>query len=167
MLSSIALAVLEVLAYRKAKKPLAPRHLFEVMLHETQVRWLGPNDLPDDWHSYPHSEQTQQLGDSWVQAGKTVGLAVSSVLAPPEVNVMLNCRHPDFASLDISGPKLFPVNPRLMPDASQHPQNHPTATGSGSALTASRQTLPASSQKRHSLKLGVASGRVGERNTCM
>ncbi len=117
--SSIALAVLEVLAYRKAKKPLAPRHLFEVMLRETQVRWLDSNDLPDDWHSYPHAESTQQLGDTWVQVGETVGLAVPSVLAPPEVNVMLNCRHPDFASLGISGPKQFPINPRLLPDVSE------------------------------------------------
>lgn len=115
--SSIALAVLEVLAYRKAKRPLVPRQLFEVTLDETQVRWLHPEELPGDWHSYPHRESTQYLGDAWVRAGETVGLAVPSVLAPPEVNVMLNCRHPDFTSLAISGPELFPVNPRLAPDA--------------------------------------------------
>ena len=116
--SSIALAVLEVLAYRKAKKPLAPRHLFEVKLQDNQVRWLRLEELPEDWNSYPHPETTQLLGDSWVRAGETVGLAVPSVLAPPEVNVMLNCSHPDFAPLMIGSPKLFPVNPRLSPDAS-------------------------------------------------
>ena len=116
--SSIALAVLEVLAYRKAKKPLAPRHLFEVTLREDQVRWLRPEELPEDWNSYPHPASTQVLGDVWVRAGETVGLAVPSVLAPPEVNVMLNCSHSDFALLEVIGPELFPVNPRLSPDAS-------------------------------------------------
>lgn len=116
--SSIALAVLEVLAYRKAKKPLAPRHLFEITLDEAQLRQLRPGELPSDWNSYPHAESTQLLGDAWVRAGETVGLAVPSVLASPEVNIMLNCGHPDFASLNVSGPELFPVNPRLMPDAS-------------------------------------------------
>jgi RES domain-containing protein len=114
--SSIALAVLEVLAYRKAKKPLTPRHLYSVMLEETQVRWLRPDELPADWNSYPHSESTQQLGDAWVRAGETVGLAVPSALAPPEVNVMLNAQHPDFSSLAIEGPELFPINLRLVPD---------------------------------------------------
>lgn len=113
--SSIALAVLEVLAYRKAKKPLTPRHLFEVTLDEARIRWLRPKELSEDWQSYPHAESTQQLGDAWAAAGETVGLAVPSVLAPPEVNMMLNCLHPDFASLSISGPELFPVNPRPSP----------------------------------------------------
>lgn len=114
--ASIALAVLEVLAYRKAKKPLAPRHLYSVTLQEAQLRWLQPDDLPEDWNSYPHPESTQHLGDAWVRAGETVGLAVPSVLAPPEVNVMLNAQHPEFSSLQIAGPEQFPVNPRLMPD---------------------------------------------------
>ncbi len=32
---------------------------------------------------------------------------------------MLNCRHPDFVSLRVSDPKVFPVNPRLLPDVSE------------------------------------------------
>lgn len=115
--SSVALAVLEVLAYRKAKKPLTPRQLYSVTLQETRVCRLRPDELPEDWNSYPHPESTQLLGDAWVRAGKTVGLAVPSVLAPPEVNVMLNAEHPDFSSLEIEGPELFPIDPRLAPDA--------------------------------------------------
>lgn len=115
--SSIALAILEVLAYRKATKALPPRHLYTIELDDAQVRWLEPDELPEDWNAYPHPESTQILGDAWVGAGETLGLAVPSVLAPPEVNVMLNCAHLDFAGLDIHGPEVFPVNPRLAPDA--------------------------------------------------
>lgn len=86
-------------------------------LEATQLCWLRPDDLPADWNSYPHPESTQHLGNAWVRAGETVGLAVPSVLAPPEVNVMLNAQHPDFSSLMIEGPELFPINPRLVPDA--------------------------------------------------
>lgn len=116
--SSIALTVLEVLAYRKTKRPLEPRHLYRVTLQESQVRWVQPDELPKDWNTYPHPESTQQLGDAWVQAGEALGLAVPSVLAPPEVNVMLNCLHPDFRWLQPRGPEVFPINPRLAPDAS-------------------------------------------------
>ncbi len=115
--SSIALAVLEVLAYRKVTKPLPSRHLYTLELEETQLTRLAPKELPEDWHHYPHPESTQRLGDDWVEAGETLGLAVPSVLAAPEVNVMLNCLHPDFAQLEIRGPEVFPVDPRLAPDA--------------------------------------------------
>jgi hypothetical protein len=40
-----------------------------------------------------------------------------SALVSLEVNVMLNAQHPDFSSLKIEGPELFPINPRLAPDA--------------------------------------------------
>jgi RES domain-containing protein len=73
--------VLEVLAYRKPRRPLAPRCLFRVIL------------------------------------GETVALAVPSVLAPQEHNVVLNCEHPAFADLRIEGPEDFPFDPRLAPDA--------------------------------------------------
>ncbi len=115
--SSIALAVLEVLAYRKAKKPLAPRHLYRVTLSEAKLRRLHVEDLPKDWDSYPHPESTQQLGDAWAASGDTVGLAVPSMLAAPEVNVILNVQHPDFSIVEIEGPELFPISARLTPDA--------------------------------------------------
>ena len=115
--SSIALAVLEVLAYRKARMPLTSRLLYRVTLDDDHVTWLQPAQLPDDWMAYPHPASTQALGDAWVKTGNTLALAVPSVLAPQEHNIILNCSHPDFASLQIAGPEEFPFNPRLTPDA--------------------------------------------------
>jgi RES domain-containing protein len=51
--SSIALAVLEVLAYRKARMPLTSRLLYRVTLDDDHVTWLQPAQLPDDWMAYP------------------------------------------------------------------------------------------------------------------
>jgi RES domain-containing protein len=115
--SSVALAVLEALAYRKARKPLPPRHLYRIVLDESQVTWLPPEQLPEDWMSYPHPESTQAIGDAWVKRGDTLALAVPSVLAPQEHNIVLNHTHPDFAHLQIEGPEVFPFNPRLTLDA--------------------------------------------------
>jgi RES domain-containing protein len=100
-------------------KPLTPRHLYRVFLEDEQIIWLDARDLPEDWMLYPHPESTQALGDAWVEAGKTVALAVPSVLAPQEHNFVLNRTHPDFTKLKIEGPEAFPINPRLMPDAAQ------------------------------------------------
>jgi RES domain-containing protein len=115
--SSIALAVLEVLAYRKARAPLPARHLYRVTLEVDHITWLSPAQLPADWMAYPHPASTQAIGDAWVKTGATLALAVPSVLAPPEYNIILNCVHPDFARLQIDGPEEFPFNPRLTPDA--------------------------------------------------
>jgi RES domain-containing protein len=111
------LAVLEVFAYRKARKPLTPRHLYRVTLDEGDVTWLQPAHLPDDWMVYPHPASTQAIGDAWVDTGNTLALAVPSVLTPQEYNIVLNCGHPGFNRLQIAGPEEFPFNPRLTPDA--------------------------------------------------
>lgn len=115
--TSVALAVLEALAYRKAQKPLPPRHLYTVNLEESQVTWLPSEQLPENWMDYPHPESTQAVGDAWVKGEERLALAVPSVLAPQEHNIVLNCVHPDFARLQIKGPEVFPFNPRLTPDA--------------------------------------------------
>jgi RES domain-containing protein len=115
--SSIALAVLEVLAYRKARAPLPARHLYRVTLEADHITWVPPANLLADWMVYPHPASTQAVGDAWVKTGATLALAVPSVLAPPESNILLNCAHPDFARLRIDGPEEFPFNPRLTPDA--------------------------------------------------
>jgi len=115
--SSIALAVLEVLTYCKARAPLPARHLFRVTLEADHITWVPPTHLPPDWMAYPHPASTQAIGDAWVTTGGTRALAVPSVLASPEYNILLNCAHPDFAHLRIDGPEEFPFNPRLTPDA--------------------------------------------------
>jgi RES domain-containing protein len=115
--ASMALAVLGVLAYRKARAPLPARHLCRVTLEADHMTWVPPAYLSPDWMAYPHPASTQAIGDAWVTTGATLALAVPSVLAPPEYNILLNCAHLDFAHLRIDGPEAFPFNPRLTPDA--------------------------------------------------
>lgn len=87
------------------------------LLEEAQIQRLVPHELPEGWQTYPHPESTRGgVGDAWVAAKETLALALPSVLAPPEVNVMLNCAHPDYQHLTIDGPEPFPISPRLTPD---------------------------------------------------
>ena len=44
------------------------------------------------------------MGDEWVRAGKSVALAVPSVLSASETNFLLNPKHPDFKKIKISQP---------------------------------------------------------------
>jgi RES domain-containing protein len=91
--------------------------LFRVILPDRQLRRIIAETLPEDWNAYPYPESTQLVGDAWMERGEAVALAVPSVLAPQEHNVVLNCEHPAFADLRIEGPEDFPFDPRLAPDA--------------------------------------------------
>lgn len=114
--SSVALAVLEVLAYRKAAKPLSPHYLYSVIVADAQIEWLEPSELPKNWRDYPYPDTTQRNGDAFVEAQESLALVVPSVLVPKEHNVVLNCAHPEFATLAIGEREDFPINPRLTPD---------------------------------------------------
>ena len=54
------------------------------------------------------------IGDEWVRAGKSVALAVPSVLSASEMNFLLNPRHPDFKQIKISKPVEFRFDSRLL-----------------------------------------------------
>jgi RES domain-containing protein len=55
-----------------------------------------------------------QIGDDWVHAGKSVALAVPSVLSTSEMNFLLNPKHPDFKKVKISQPIDFRFDSRLL-----------------------------------------------------
>jgi RES domain-containing protein len=60
-------------------------------------------DIPDDVATEVLEPGTQELGDGWVRAARTVALLVPSTIVPIEQNVLLNPAHADFARI-IAGP---------------------------------------------------------------
>ena len=58
--------------------------------------------------------ETMQIGDDWVHAGRSVALAVPSVLVPSEMNFLLNPKHPDFKKIKISQPVDYRFDSRLL-----------------------------------------------------
>ena len=70
--------------------------------------------LPPHWNAEPPTFQTMQIGDEWVRAGKSVALAVPSVLSTSEMNFLLNPKHPDFKRIKISQPVEYRFDSRLL-----------------------------------------------------
>jgi RES domain-containing protein len=58
--------------------------------------------------------ETMQIGEEWVRRGRSVALAVPSVLSRSEMNFLLNPKHPDFKKIKISQPIEYRFDPRLL-----------------------------------------------------
>ena len=76
---------------------------------------IAVESLPDDWR---RSESlTQSLGDNWHAAAQTPLLKVPSAIVPlpdsPDLNVVINHRHPDVARIRFVAAQPFVLDMRL------------------------------------------------------
>jgi RES domain-containing protein len=109
-----SLAALELLVHLT---PLPPddRYLsFRLEWEEKLTGRFPVKSLPAHWNAEPPDFQTTQIGDEWAHAGKSVALAVPSVLSASEMNFLLNPRHPDFKKIKISDPEEYRFDSRLL-----------------------------------------------------
>jgi RES domain-containing protein len=109
-----SLAALELFVHLT---PLSPEDLYRSFRLEWEDKYtesFPPKNLPPYWNAEPPTVQTMQIGDNWVQAGKSVALAVPSVLTASEVNFLLNPKHPDFKRIKISQPVDYRFDSRLL-----------------------------------------------------
>lgn len=109
-----SLAALELLVHLT---PLLPddRYLsFRLEWEDKLTERLPVKNLPSGWNAEPPDFQSMQIGDDWVRAGKSVALAVPSVLSASEMNFLLNPRHPDFKKIKISQPTDYRFDQRLV-----------------------------------------------------
>ena len=109
-----SLAALELLVHLT---PLSPNDRYVSFRLEWEARltehFLVKN-LPPQWNAEPPDFQTMQIGDEWVRAGKSVALAVPSVLSTSEMNFLLNPKHVDFKKIKISKPLEYRFDSRLL-----------------------------------------------------
>jgi RES domain-containing protein len=73
---------------------------------------LDPAALPG-WEAYPYGS-SQRFGDAWYDRGEVAVLIVPSVLSPFEPNLLINQKHPEFASVSASDPMPAIIDPRLV-----------------------------------------------------
>ena len=109
-----SLAALELFVHLT---PLSPDDLYRSFLLEWEdklTEYFAVKNLPPHWNAEPPSIQTMQIGDDWVQAGKSVALGVPSVLTGSEMNFLLNPKHPDFKRINISQPVDYRFDSRLL-----------------------------------------------------
>lgn len=112
--SSISLATLELLVHLESPSLLRRRYaVIPITLPGKTISRLSPRDLPEDWTDPAGSHGARAMGDSWLRAGKSLALAVPSVVVPQELNYLINPRHPDFSLVQIGSPEPLLVDSRL------------------------------------------------------
>ena len=109
-----SLAALELLVHL-APLPPDDRYLsFRLEWENKLTEHFPVKNLPPHWNTEPPDFRTMQIGDEWFRAGKSVALAVPSVLSTSETNFLLNPKHPDFRKIKIGKPIEYRFDSRLL-----------------------------------------------------
>jgi RES domain-containing protein len=94
---SAAGAILEHLAHAK------PGESDEVLLASALVPSdciLSQAALPSTWSDYPYRDETQAVGDHWIDEHKSLGLRLPSALSPNDSTVLINPEHEDYVHIN-------------------------------------------------------------------
>ncbi len=97
---SISLAALEFLVH--VPLVLAPNDLSVCTFDlpdEASINRLRNSALPKNWRASPPLPETIQIGAKWLAAGRTLLLAVPSVVVPDETNYLINPQHREFGKV--------------------------------------------------------------------
>ncbi|UJB19590.1 MULTISPECIES: RES family NAD+ phosphorylase [Lysobacter] len=89
---SAAGAILEHLAHAR------PGESDDVLLARAMVPAdciLSQTALPSTWADYPYRDETQAIGDHWIDEHKSLGLRLPSALSPDDCNILINPEHED------------------------------------------------------------------------
>jgi RES domain-containing protein len=108
-----SLALLEVLVHLDVGRPLPKFVAFTFEVDAKLVEVLAPRRLPRSWRTTQGLPLTQRLGDEWLASGRSLALAVPSIVVPEERNYVLNTAHPAFAKLTVGSPVRFVLDPRF------------------------------------------------------
>jgi RES domain-containing protein len=109
-----SLAALELFVHLTPVSPDDRYRSFRLEWEDKLTEYFAVKNLPANWKAEPATVQTMQIGDDWVHAGKSVALAVPSVLSTSEMNFLLNPNHRDFKKIKISQPIDYRFDSRLL-----------------------------------------------------
>jgi len=112
--SSLSLAALETLVHFSVDTAPLDYVALTIRVPDDGVKRLPDEQLPIDWNTTPAPAACREVGAHWVAGGKSLGLAVPSVVVPSEENVLLNPLHPDFANVALDKQEPFLFDPRLL-----------------------------------------------------
>jgi RES domain-containing protein len=109
-----SLAALELFVHTMPLPPTERYLSFQLEWEDKLTEYFPLKNLPTRWNAEPPTFETMQIGDEWIRRGKSVALAVPSVLSTSEMNFLLNPRHTDFHRIKISKPIQYCFDPRLL-----------------------------------------------------
>lgn len=116
-----ALVAMEILGYWSNYPSLSGYQLYSMTIPDGSIEQAPSSLDPRDY------SQTRPYGDAWVREGRSLALAVPSVVMPLSTNYLLNPAHPDFGLLtyESHGPFTFDSRIRDMLDLAKRHQNDP------------------------------------------
>lgn len=71
------------------------------------------NQLPKNWKVYPAPTILSEIGERWINEGKTIALKVPSCIIHSSHNFILNCKHPDYSRVKLVERVHFEFDSRL------------------------------------------------------
>lgn len=80
---------------------------------EDVITSIHLDDLPEKWNSYPHSNSTRKIGDTFLQHKEHLVLRVPSAVVPQEFNFLINTDHKDITSIKILDVEPYNFDVRL------------------------------------------------------
>lgn len=111
---TLSLATLEVLVH--VDHDLMPQDFVQIEIdlpNYCEVELINQKKFPADWRSSPSPEKLQQLGNIWLEEGRTPVLEVPSAVIPEETNFLLNPAHVDAKKITVISVSDFQYDPRL------------------------------------------------------
>lgn len=99
---SLALASLEVLVHSDVD--LLPSDLVAIEIDvpaEVKIGEIKVKSLPRTWRKHPGPRRLQELGNDWLDRGRTAVLQVPSAVVPSERNFLINPAHPAFCEVSV------------------------------------------------------------------
>ena len=109
-----SLAALELLVHVMPLSPPERYFSFRVEWDDKLTEYFPLKNLPPDWNAEPPATASMQIGDEWVRSGRSVALALPSLLSTSELNFLLNPNHPDFKKIKVGRSIEYRFDPRLL-----------------------------------------------------
>jgi len=109
-----SLAALEVFVHTMPLSPTEQYISFRVDWDDKLTEYFPIKNLPTDWNAEPPTSGSMRIGDDWVRTGRSVILALPSLLSTSEVSFLLNPNHADFKRIKIASPVKYSFDPRML-----------------------------------------------------
>ncbi|WP_242919200.1 RES family NAD+ phosphorylase [Pontibacter liquoris] len=111
---SIALCTVEIAVHMPLGLVPTDYYLISLQLpDDVPVKEFPEEQLPTGWKTFPHANQTQEIGDAFVLANEYLALKVPSASVQGAYNYLINPRHKDFQKLVLLNTVPFEFDKRL------------------------------------------------------
>jgi RES domain-containing protein len=111
---SRALAMAEIVVHLPLGNLPSDYVMIEIEIpEEVKISKLSPNDLSTDWNSHPPIQETQKIGDTFIDDMEFCVLKVPSAVVKGDYNYLINPYHSDLKKINILSIEEFPFDKRI------------------------------------------------------